>query len=131
MIAFGLLLLAVAAALAFVAVWEGGGTLAVEAFGVAVDTTIWSVFLAGVATGVIAVAGVVVMSAGIRRKREHAREFEYLRQRVAEQEAEHDDAEPGARQGSGHGQPGSSDHVPYRPAPPMPRTAATYRTPQT
>lgn len=131
MIAFGLFLLAVAAALVVVAVWEGGDALAVEAFGQTADTTIWGVFLAGAVTGMIAVAGIVAMSSGIRRKRDHAREFEYLRQRVAEQEREEDDAEPGARQWPGRGQAGEPAQGPYRPSPPQPRTAATYRMPQT
>lgn len=135
MIAFGLLLLAVAVALVFVAIWEGGDALGVEAFGLTADTTISGVFLAGVLTGLIALTGVVALSVGVRRKREHNREFEYLRQRVAEQDRAEDDAEAeGIRDWPGHGQlrgtAGEPAQGPFMPSPPAPRATPTYRSPQ-
>src|SRR5690606_31009883 len=69
-----------------VVVMEGGGSVAVEAFGVSVDTTVWAVFIAGVVTGLLALAGVVALLAEVRRMQARRREIEYLRQKVAEQE---------------------------------------------
>lgn len=134
MVVFGLFLLVLAAAVVFVAVWEGGDALGVEAFGFSAETTVWAVFLGGVATGLIALSGIVAVSAGVRRKRAHSREFEYLRQRVAKQDREDDADAEGVREWLGPGQPRggqSADpaQVPYRPSPPAPRATPTYRGP--
>src|SRR5690606_18005588 len=96
---------------------------------------IWLVFLAGAVTGAIALSGIVAMISGIRRKRDRDREFEYLRQRVAEQEREDDDAADGVREWLSHGQPrarrpGDPAHGPFRPSPPGSRPTPTHRAPQ-
>ncbi|AYY12178.1 hypothetical protein EF847_05125 [Actinobacteria bacterium YIM 96077] len=86
MIALSVLLLVLALAVIVVVVIEGGDAVTVEAFGTEVDTTVWAVFVAGVVTGLIMLAGVAVALVGVRRAQARRKEIEYLRQKVAEQE---------------------------------------------
>lgn len=86
MIILAVLLLALAIFLIVTAVVEGGGAVTVEAFNNEFETTTLGVFLAGVGTGLIVLAGVVVLRVGVRKVQARRREIEYLRQKVAEQD---------------------------------------------
>lgn len=139
MIALGLLLLAVAIGVSVAALVGSSGTLAVEVFDLELDTTISGVFFVGVVTGVIALTGVVAVAGGIRRKRAHSREFEYLRHKVAEQERAAESLDDGIdadgmRDWLGQGQQRSRHVVEpaqggFTPETPSTRAAPTYRTP--
>lgn len=93
MIVLALLLLALAIALVVVVVVESGYDIPVEVLNVDADAPLWAVFVAGVATGVITLAGVVILAVGIRRSQARAKEIEYLRRRVAAQEKTGEDAD--------------------------------------
>lgn len=86
MIGLAIFLLVVAIALIVAAVLEGGDTVALQVFGVDLDTTVVGVFLAGVLTGLIALAGFAALMIGIRQAQARRKEIEYLRQKVAERE---------------------------------------------
>lgn len=85
-IVLALLLLTVAILLIVAAVVEGSDPMAVEVFDLDLDTTIWGVFVAGIAAGLIALAGLTALRVGIQQTRARRREIKYLRQKVAEQE---------------------------------------------
>ncbi|NED96230.1 hypothetical protein G1H11_13005 [Phytoactinopolyspora alkaliphila] len=86
MIALAIFLFIVAIALVVAVVLEGGDPVALQVFDASVDTTVIGVFLAGVLTGLIALAGFAVLMIGIRRSQARRKEIEYLRQKVAERE---------------------------------------------
>lgn len=88
MILLALLLLAVAVFLVAVAIMDGGSTVTLDVFDRTVDTPLWGVFVAGVLTGLIALGGLMMFTAGVRRSRERRREIEYLRRKVAQQDRE-------------------------------------------
>jgi hypothetical protein len=69
MLVLGLLLLAAAIVLIVAVVVKGTDVVAVEVFDVGLDTTIWGVFVGGVATGVIVLAGLAALKLGIQRIR--------------------------------------------------------------
>ena len=125
MIVLALFLLVVATGLAVVAVMDGGSTVSVDVVGVGVESPLWGVFLTGVATGLIALAGLLTLVTGIRRSKERRREIEYLRRKVAqhEREADHDrtDIEPTARDWIDQGAPARSS---------APATAGALWTPE-
>jgi uncharacterized membrane protein (DUF106 family) len=86
MIVFAVLLLVVAAVLIVAAVAAGGEAVTTEVFTLGIEAPLWSVFLAGAVTILIAVAGAAALTIGIRQVQAHRKEIEYLRQRVAEQD---------------------------------------------
>ncbi|PSL00410.1 hypothetical protein CLV30_11670 [Haloactinopolyspora alba] len=92
MILLALLLLAVTVVVVVAVVLDGSGSVAVDVFGLEFDTTVWGVFVAGVVTGLVALAGLAALAAGVRRIRARREEIVQLRRKVAEQEQEQ--AEP-------------------------------------
>lgn len=94
MIMVGVLLLAVAIFVIVTAVAAGGDSVAIEVFNVEVEPTAWGVFVAGVVTGVIVLAGVVALVVGIRQVQARLGEIEELRRKVAMLEAGEPSADP-------------------------------------
>lgn len=86
MIVLGLILIIVAAAAMIVAVIAGGDTVTLSAFDVDLDSPIWGVFAAGVATGLLLMLGILAIVAGVNRSRARREEIEYLREQVARHE---------------------------------------------
>lgn len=116
MMLLAVLLLAAATVLTIVVVTQGGDTAAFEVLGRDVDTTVWGVFLAGVVTGLIVLAGIAALGVGVRRWQSRRKEVKDLRQRVAQQE----DTEPYAgTDGSASAEPEDNrpDHGRGRPRP--------------
>ncbi|NDL58825.1 hypothetical protein [Phytoactinopolyspora mesophila] len=94
MIVLAVLLLAAVIALIATVVVEGGGTVTIEALGFSVESTVWAVFVGGLAAGLLLVAGLAVLAVGLRQVQERRREIEYLRKKVAEHEKNERDDEP-------------------------------------
>lgn len=106
MIVLGLLLIAAAAAVVVVAVVAGGDSVALDAFGYDLDSPVWAVFAAGVATGLFLLLGILAIVAGVNRARARREEIEYLREQVARHERQAgrdgDDPEVGDWLGQAH-----------------------------
>jgi hypothetical protein len=86
MIALAIILFLVAISLVIAVVLEGGDPVTLQVFDFTLETTVIGVFLAGVLTGLVALAGLAVLMIGIRRAQARRKEIEYLRQKVAERE---------------------------------------------
>ena len=97
MIVIAALLVAGAVALAIGAVVAGGDSVAVDAFGLTVDTTLWGVFLAGAVAALALLAALALFSIGTRQVRARRREVKELRRKVARLEGDDAAAEEPAR----------------------------------
>jgi uncharacterized membrane protein YciS (DUF1049 family) len=82
MTVIAVLLLAVVVVLIVVAVTGSNDSVTVDAFNVSIDTTVAEVFLAGVLTGLLALAALVLLRAGMRRGRQRRQEVRELRRRA-------------------------------------------------
>ena len=94
MIVVGVLLIAVAIFVIVAAVTAGGDSVAIELVNVDVEPTAWVVFVAGIVTGVIVVAGVAALVVGIRQVQARRREIDELRRKVALLEGDKPSATP-------------------------------------
>jgi C4-dicarboxylate-specific signal transduction histidine kinase len=98
MTVIAILLLAVVIALIVAAVTGSSDSVTIDAFNVSIDTTVAEVFLAGLLTGLLALAALVLLRAGMRRARQRRHEVRDLRRRaeaapaVAERPADSDAA---------------------------------------
>jgi uncharacterized membrane protein (DUF106 family) len=115
MIVVGLLLIAAAIFVIVTAVTAGGNSVAIELVNVDVEPAAWVVFVAGIVTGVIVLAGVAALVLGIRQIQAHNREIEELRRKVAMLEGgkpstDPDDSANDGRTDQPFGQLRKSDH---------------------
>ncbi len=93
MIVVGVLLLAVAAFVIVTAVVTGSDSVPVEVFNVDLQPTTWGVFVAGMVTGFLVLAGVAAFVVGVRQVQARRHEIEELRRKVAMLEGEEPSAE--------------------------------------
>ena len=82
MTVIALILLALVIVAVVAAVTADAGALSVDIFGRNIDTTVTEVFLAGVLTGLLALAAIVVLRIAMRRSRLRRQEVRELRQRA-------------------------------------------------
>lgn len=94
MIVVGLLLIAAAIFVIVTAVTAGGNSVAIELVNVDVEPAAWVVFVAGIVTGVIVLAGVVALVFGLRQVQARLGEIEALRRKVAMLEGGEPSADP-------------------------------------
>lgn len=102
MILVGALLLVVAAVVVVAAVATGSDAVAVEVFNVDLELTIWGVFVAGVVTGLVVLAGIAALVVGVRQVRARRHEVEELRRKVAMLEGDDTSAEADDHPNGGH-----------------------------
>lgn len=86
MIGLAIVLFIVVIVLVVAVVLEGGDPVTLQVFDFSLDTTVVGVFLAGVLTGLVALAAFALLMIGVRRSQARRKEIEYLRQKVAERE---------------------------------------------
>ncbi|MGH8825885.1 MAG: hypothetical protein ACRDVN_15620 [Jiangellaceae bacterium] len=98
MTVIAILLLALVIVLIVAAVTGSSDTVTVDAFNVSVDTNVAEVFLAGVLTGLLAVAALVLLRVGMRRARLRRQEVRELRRRADAAPAASDTATSGTRE---------------------------------
>ncbi|MGH9251630.1 MAG: hypothetical protein ACRD0W_19225 [Acidimicrobiales bacterium] len=82
MIVIALLLLAVVVVLIVAAVTGRGDLVTIDALNVSIETYVTEVFLAGVLTGLLALAGLVLLRVGLRRSRQRRQEVRELRRQA-------------------------------------------------
>ncbi|TDE08944.1 hypothetical protein [Jiangella asiatica] len=90
MIVLALLMLTAAVLAVVIAVSDGGGTVEIDQFGLDTELPVWGVFVAGIATGLVALAGIVALAAAMRRARARRTEIRHLREKVATQDVADD-----------------------------------------
>ncbi|SEF16000.1 hypothetical protein [Jiangella alba] len=125
LIVLALLLFAVAGAAVYVVAADGTGDVLLDSFGLNTDVPVWGVFVAGAVTMLVVLAGLVVLTAGLRAARARRTEIRYLRQKVAHQDLAEDRAAAADRSAVG-GRSAVADRsvVADRPATTMPAGAA-------